>query len=112
MGTKISLIIKVIDNQSISIIAEENKLPQEHLSNLHPDVTHTLNYLRDKYKIHPSYFTPRLVHFGVNEEPTAYYSILLPKEFLDETLLNKVNNSFDQFSPEDSLAIRQGLFVS
>jgi len=111
MTIKVKLIIKVIDRQNISVIAENNSLPQADLSNLCPDIGETLDQIRENYFIHNAYFEPKLVHFGTKECPTVYYSILLPKEFLNEKLFNKINHDLNAFSDDDAFAVRQALFV-
>lgn len=116
----IKLIIKILDGSAISLILESDSkyLPLDFVSELDPDLNFTINNIAKRYNIHSSYIDPKLVTLGVspnhcgNKEVIAYYTIMSPKEFLNEEAVSKLCNNFERLSEQDRIAIRQAISIS
>ena len=118
----IRLIIKVIDGNAISIISKGNYLPTDYVSESNPDLNFTINNIAKEYNIHSSYIDPKLISLGVGDafkfdghnikSVIAYYTIMSPKEFLNEETSSKLCNNFEKFSEQDRVAIRQAISIS
>lgn len=108
----VKLIIKVMNGQAISIILDNDEIPNTFLSNLNPDIKFTINCIAERFNIHEAYILPKLVHFGTKTGgPEVYYTIIAPKEFLDEKTINKLCNNFEKLSEQDRIAIRQAISI-
>ena len=112
MMLNIKLIIKAIDGQSISVITEDDRVPFFGLSNLYPNIDETIEKIAQRYGIHHSYVKPKLVTLSVeNDEVYAYYTILTPKEFINEKDRVFLCNNFSKLSEQDRIAIRQAISI-
>lgn len=110
MTTTVKLIIRVMDGRAISIIIDNNEIPNTFLSNLAPDINFTIECIAERFNIHQAYIRPKLVHFGTsNGEPEVYYTIMTPKEFLDEKAISKLCSNFEKLNQQDCVAIRQAI---
>lgn len=108
----IKLIIRVIDGSAISIILENKEVPHEGVSNLFPNIDETIEMIANQYNIHSSYVKPKLITLLVKDNQVyAYYTILTPKEFLNENVINKLSNNFGKLSEQDGIAVRQAISV-
>lgn len=112
MTTNVKLIIKVMDGSNISVIVDDQGIPNAFLSNLNPDINFTLIAIAEQYQILESYIKPKLTYFGTDDTyPSIYYTIHFPKEFLDEKTISKLCNNFEQLSEQDRIAIRQSFSI-
>ena len=106
-----------MDGQAISIILDGEKsqwdqIPNSWLSNMCPDIKFTIEHIADRFNIHNAYVQPKLVLFGTDSgDAEVYYTILCPKEFLNEEALSKLSNNFEKLSEQDRVAIRQSLSI-
>jgi len=114
----IKLVIKVMDGNSIFVIIDRNEVPYDDLYPKIESIQSVLNGLAEKYGIHKAYNNPRLVEFYIDKtmyQPSyaivALYTILIPKEYIDEEARTKMASDFEKLSDEDRLAIRQSLQV-
>lgn len=108
----IKLIIKVINGSAISILIEDNKVPFGNPSNLHPDIDATIASVAARYNIHEAYVQPKLVTLLVEGTCiNAYYTILTPMEFINESTIGKISNNFSKLSEQDRIAIRQAISI-
>lgn len=108
----IKFIIKTINGSSILLILENECIPSSRLSNLHPDINHTLDNIAKIYNIHNAYINPKLVDVIVeNNVVNIYYTTLVPLEFISETDTGKISNNFSKLPECDRIAIRQAISV-
>lgn len=112
MTTLVKLIIKVIDGSNISVILDDKLLPTQWISNLEPCVEDTIKCIAERFNIHEAYINPKLTYFGTDDgDPTVYYTIHCPKEFLDEKAALKLRNNFEHLSEQDRISIRQSFSI-
>jgi len=114
----IKLVIKVMDSNSIFVIIDRDEVPYDDFSPRVESIQSVLNGLGEKYGIHKAYNDPKLVDFYVDKtiyKPLdaiiALYTVLTPKEYINEEARGKMANNFEKLSDEDRLAIRQSLQV-
>lgn len=110
----VKIIVKVIDNAgAISILLKDGQLPKLTISE--PDdqgdietiIKDILKYVNGSI----TYFPMKLVDFSIWPEISVYYTILHPKEFLDEKPNYTLANINSGFSAQDSVAIRKAFSV-
>ena len=112
MSVKLKLIIKVFGKTSVKIIHQYGEIPSDYLSNLHPDIKFTISTIAKKYNLIEGFIDPKLVCFVIeNNEPTVYYTITTPEEFLDESVLSQLTCDFLSFSNQDGVAVRQAILM-
>lgn len=110
----VKLIVKVIDNAgAISILLKDGELPK--LTIPEPDDRYDVDDLiKDMLKYvngSITYFPAKLVDFSIWPEISVYYTILHPKEFLDEKPNYTLAHFNSSFSTQDSLAVRKAFSV-
>jgi hypothetical protein len=106
--------VKAIDNSgAISILLKNGQLPKFTISEPEDqgDVDKILKDIMKPVNGSMTYFALKLVDFSIWPEISVYYTLLHPKEFLDEKPNYTFTNINGSFSAQDSVAVRKAFSV-
>lgn len=110
----VKMIVKAIDNSgAISILLKDGQLPKLTISKPEDqgDVDEILKEMLKNAGGSLTYFPIKLVDFSIWPEISVYYTILHPKEFLDEKPNYTLANINSGFSAQDGVAVRKAFSV-
>lgn len=112
MNTNVIIILKVLQNKTVSFIIQGNALPTFLLndsSTIHSQIS---DYLKNYFNIMSSWLDIRFVNLEViDKELYIFYSSFVPKEYLNESNIT-LTNDVSQFDSEIQQSIQQSLRLS
>jgi hypothetical protein len=113
MKTFVRLVIKVLANNELRLLAENNILPEMELGDK-PDITaQIIDFVKNEYNLLPTVCQPRLLNVKlISGTLLLYYDFYYPKDYIDEKTIDKVVNVGNKFLDEDAIEIRQSIQVS
>lgn len=113
MKTFVRLVIKVLVNNEIKLLAENNILPEIELG-ASPDIEwQIIEFVENEYNLLPTVCQPHLLSVKlISKTLLLYYDFYYPKDYIDEKTIDKIVSVGNKFLDEDATEIRQSIQVS